>query len=154
MFAAVVLVVAATATPVLATATPVVATDSPSPEPASPAAAGYGFPTVAQDPTAPITVWVDADRSAIAAAFETDHPECPLIVQTYDASAGGSDSFHTKISLLDQAGSGWPDVAWSGQVNDASWAAASSRTAFRLSPRRSTRASSPRRGSTATRRAR
>ena len=35
----------------------------------------------------------------------------------------GSDTFHTKVSLLDQAGSGWPDVAWSGQVNDASWAA-------------------------------
>src|SRR6187401_3695710 len=83
----------------------------------------YGFPTVAQDPTAKITVWVDADRSAIAEAFEKDHPECPLSIETYDASAGGSDTFHTKISLLDQAGSGWPDVAWSGQVNDASWAA-------------------------------
>ena len=81
----------------------------------------YGFPTVAQDPTAKITVWVDADRSAIAEAFQKDHPECPLTIETYDASAGGSDTFHTKISLLDQAGSGWPDVAWSGQVNDASW---------------------------------
>ena len=38
----------------------------------------YGFATVAQDPTAKITVWVDADRSAIAAAFQKDHPECPL----------------------------------------------------------------------------
>ena len=83
----------------------------------------YGFPTVAQDPTAKITVWVDADRSAIAEAFQKDHPECPLNIETYDASAGGSDTFHTKVSLLDQAGSGWPDVAWSGQVNDASWAA-------------------------------
>ena len=83
----------------------------------------YGFPTVAQDPTAKITVWVDADRSAIAEAFEKDHPECPLAIETYDASAGGSDTFHQKVSLLDQAGSGWPDVAWSGQVNDASWAA-------------------------------
>src|SRR5207342_2118059 len=83
----------------------------------------YGFPTVAQDPTAKITVWVDADRSAIAKAFQTDHPECPLAFETYDASAGGSDTFHQKVSLADQAGSGWPDVAWSGQVNDASWAA-------------------------------
>ncbi len=112
MFAAVVLVVTASAAPVPATA-----------ESASPAAAGYGFQTVAQDPTAPITVWVDADRSAIAEAFQQDHPECPLNVETYDASAGGSDTFHTKISLLDQAGEGWPDVVWSGQVNDASWAA-------------------------------
>jgi len=112
MLPAVVLVVTATATPVPATA-----------EDASPAATGYGFQTVAQDPTAPITVWVDADRSAIAAAFQQDHPECPLNVETYDASAGGSGTFHTKISLLDQAGEGWPDIAWSGQVNDASWAA-------------------------------
>ena len=70
MFAAVVLVVPATATPVAAA-------DSPPPEPASPAAAGYGFPTVAQDPTAPITVWVDADRSAIAAAFADGPPRMP-----------------------------------------------------------------------------
>ena len=66
MFAAVVLVVTASATPVPATA-----------ESASPAAAGYGFQTVAQDPTAPITVWVDADRSAIAAAFQTGPPRMP-----------------------------------------------------------------------------
>src|SRR4249919_2671708 len=83
----------------------------------------YGFTTVAQDPKSKITVWVDADRSAIAEAFQKDHPECPLTLETYDASAGGSDTFHQKVSLLDQAGSGWPDVAWSGQVNDASWAA-------------------------------
>ena len=44
-------------------------------------------------------------------------------IETYDGNAGGSDTFHTKISLLDQAGEGWPDVVWSGQVNDASWAA-------------------------------
>ncbi|MFL5722551.1 MAG: hypothetical protein ACJ78H_04095, partial [Chloroflexota bacterium] len=53
----------------------------------------YGFPTVTQDPTAKITVWVDADRSAIAEAFQKDHPECPLAIETYDASAGGSDTF-------------------------------------------------------------
>src|SRR4029078_3997267 len=97
----------------------------------------YGFPTVAQDPTAKITVWVDADRSATAEAFQKDHPECPLTIETYDASAGGSDTFHTKISLLDQASSGWRDVAcaadargrhgpavgWWGQVNEPSWTA-------------------------------
>src|SRR4029078_10285664 len=98
-------------------------TSGPSGSAGSSAGSTYGFPTVAQDPTAKITVWVDADRSAIAEAFQKDHPECPLNVETYDPSAGGSDTFHTKVSLLDQAGSGWPDVAWSGQVNDASWAA-------------------------------
>jgi multiple sugar transport system substrate-binding protein len=96
---------------------------APASQPAESPSAGYGFATVAQDPTAPITVWVDADRTPITAAFKTDHPECKLNVETYDASAGGSDTFHQKITLLDQAGSGWPDIAWSGQVNDASWAA-------------------------------
>ena len=86
-------------------------------------AATYGFPAAEQVADSPITIWVDADRSAIAEAFKKDHPECPLNIETYDASAGGSDTFHTKISLLDQAGEGWPDVVWSGQVNDASWAA-------------------------------
>ena len=110
----------ATATPVPATATPASATATATAS-ASATSAGYGFPTVAQDPTSKITVWVDAARSAIAEAFQKDHAECPLNIETYDASAGGSDTFHSKISLLDQAGSGWPDVAWSGQVNDASW---------------------------------
>ena len=71
----------------------------------------------------PITIWVDADRSAIVEAFKKDHPEIKVNVETYDGNAGGSDSFHTKISLYDQAGEGWPDVVWSTQVNDASWAA-------------------------------
>ena len=79
MLPAVVLVVTATATAVPASA-----------EDASPAATGYGFQTVAQDPTAPITVWVDADRTPITAAFQTDHPECPLNVESYDASAGAA----------------------------------------------------------------
>ena len=111
---------AASGTPTSAPATP---TSGPTGSAGSSTGSTYGFTTVAQDPTAKITVWVDADRSAIAEAFEKDHPECPLNIETYDASAGGSDTFHTKVSLLDQAGSGWPDVAWSGQVNDASWAA-------------------------------
>ena len=127
-FAAVALLAAAcapaAATPP-ATASAPATTSAPAtasaPAAASAPASGYGFQTVAQDPTAKITVWVDADRSAIAAAFQKDHPEYPLNVETYDASAGGSDTFHQKITLLDQAGSGWPDVAWSGQVNDASW---------------------------------
>ena len=83
----------------------------------------YGFPAAAQVADSPITIWVDAARSAIVEAFQTDHPECAVNLETYDGNAGGSDSFHTKISLFDQAGEGWPDVVWSTQVNDASWAA-------------------------------
>jgi multiple sugar transport system substrate-binding protein len=52
-----------------------------------------------------------------------DHPEIQVNLETYDGNSGGSDSFHTKISLFDQAGEGWPDVVWSTQVNAASWAA-------------------------------
>ena len=44
---------------------------------------------------------------------------------TYDGSANGSGSFKTKIGLFDQAGSGWPDVVFSTQNNDASWASQS-----------------------------
>jgi len=89
------------------------------PDPDSP----YGFETAEQDPASPITIWVDADRSAIAEAFKEDHPDLTVNIETYDGNAGGTDSFRTKISLFDQAGEGWPDVVWSGQVNDASWAA-------------------------------
>jgi len=83
----------------------------------------YGFPAPEQIEDSPITIWVDADRSAIAEAFKEDHPEIEVNIETYDGNAGGSDSFHTKVSLFDQAGEGWPDVVWSTQVNDASWAA-------------------------------
>ena len=83
----------------------------------------YGFPAPEQVKDSPITIWVDADRTAIVEAFKEDHPEIKVNVETYDGNAGGSDSFHTKISLFDQAGEGWPDVVWSTQVNDASWAA-------------------------------
>ena len=83
----------------------------------------YGFPAPEQIEDSAITIWTDADRAAIAEAFKADHPELEVNVETYDGNAGGSDSFHTKMSLFDQAGEGWPDVVWSTQVNDASWAA-------------------------------
>ncbi|WP_254845630.1 extracellular solute-binding protein [Microbacterium sp. RURRCA19A] len=42
-----------------------------------------------------------------------------------DGSAGASGTFQTKIGLADQAGSGWPDVVFSSQQNDAAWASVS-----------------------------
>ena len=83
----------------------------------------YGFKTVKQVKGAPITILVDADRTPIAKAFQADHPEYKVNIQTYDGNAGGTNSFQTKVALADAAGEGWPDVVWSGQVNDASWAA-------------------------------
>jgi multiple sugar transport system substrate-binding protein len=83
---------------------------------------GYGFPAVKQVKNSALTVWVDADREPVAKAFKAAHPDLKVNIQTYDGSAGGSDSFKTKMALFDQSGSGWPDVVFSTQVNDASWA--------------------------------
>jgi multiple sugar transport system substrate-binding protein len=82
----------------------------------------YGFPEAKQDTSQAITVWVDADRQAAAKAFEKAHPDTKIKVVTYDGSANGSNSFRTKIQLFDRAGSGWPDVVFSSQNNDAAWA--------------------------------
>jgi multiple sugar transport system substrate-binding protein len=90
--------------------------------PSSSAPASYGFNAAKQDPAATITVWIDATRQPAVDSFKKAHPEIPLNVQTTDGGANGSGSFQTKITADDQAGSGWPDVVWSTQNNDASWA--------------------------------
>src|SRR5689334_21677419 len=82
----------------------------------------YGFPEAQQDTSSTITVWVDADRSAAVKAFEKANPSIKVKAVTYDGSANGSNSFKTKMQLFDRAGSGWPDVVFSSQNNDASWA--------------------------------
>lgn len=82
----------------------------------------YGFPEAKQDTSSTITVWVDADRQAAAKAFEKANPDTKIKVVTYDGSANGSNSFRTKMQLFDRAGSGWPDVVFSSQNSDASWA--------------------------------
>lgn len=70
----------------------------------------------------PITVWVDATRQPAAEAFEKAHPEIKVNLVVDDGSSGASGTFQTKIGLADQAGSGWPDVVFSTQNNDAAWA--------------------------------
>ncbi len=82
----------------------------------------YGFPQVKQDDNAPITVWVDADRSKAVDAFKKANPDVKVQAVTYDGSANGSNTFRTKMQLFDRAGSGWPDVVFSTQNNDAAWA--------------------------------
>jgi len=86
------------------------------------ASEAYGFDAVEQDPSAPITVWVDASRQPAVDAFEEANPDVELNVETYDGGADGSGSFQTKIEAFNQAGSGWPDVVFSTQNNDAAWA--------------------------------
>jgi multiple sugar transport system substrate-binding protein len=83
----------------------------------------YGFAVEEQDAGSPITVWVDATREPAVQAFTSAHPDIPVDVETYDGGANGSGTFQTKITAFDQAGSGWPDVVFSTQNNDAAWAA-------------------------------
>jgi multiple sugar transport system substrate-binding protein len=82
----------------------------------------YGFTTAEQVKDSPITVWVDAAREPAVTAFKTANPDIPIEFETYDGNAGGSGSFQSKITLMDQAGDGWPDVVFSTQQNDAIWA--------------------------------
>ncbi|HUX71976.1 MAG TPA: extracellular solute-binding protein [Cellulomonadaceae bacterium] len=103
----------------------VTACSSSSPQASTSGTAGgssYGFAAAPQNTSAPITVWVDASRQPAADAFVKAHPEIPIKVETYDGGANGSGSFQTKIEAFNQAGSGWPDVVFSTQNNDAAWA--------------------------------
>ena len=63
----------------------------------------YGFSEAKQSASAKITVWVDSDRTAATTAFKKANPNVPINVVTYDGSANGSNSFKTKIGLLDRA---------------------------------------------------
>jgi multiple sugar transport system substrate-binding protein len=83
----------------------------------------YGFKAPAQKAKSTITVWVDAAREPLAKAFVAANPSTKVKIETYDGNAGGSNSFKTKMALFDQSGSGWPDVVFSTQTNDTSWAA-------------------------------
>ena len=77
---------------------------------------------VAQDANAPITVWVDATRQPMAEAFAKKYPSPAIKIVTIDQNAQGADSLQAKIALADKAGKGWPDVIWSSQTTDSSWA--------------------------------
>jgi len=82
----------------------------------------YGFKEAKQSSSAQITVWIDSTRQPAADAYKKANPNDPVKVVTYDGEANGSGSFKTKMNLYDKAGSGWPDVVFSSQNNDASWA--------------------------------
>jgi ABC-type glycerol-3-phosphate transport system substrate-binding protein len=82
----------------------------------------YGFPQTKQDENSAITVWVDATRVPAVDAFKAANPDIEVKTVTYDGSANGSNSFKTKMALYDRADKGWPDVVFSTQNNDASWA--------------------------------
>jgi ABC-type glycerol-3-phosphate transport system substrate-binding protein len=81
----------------------------------------YGF-TEATQSSGPLTVWVDSTRVPAAQAFEKANPNVKLDIVTYDGDANGSNTLQTKVSLFDRTGSGWPDVVFSAENNEVSWA--------------------------------
>ncbi|MFD8082440.1 ABC transporter substrate-binding protein [Kitasatospora sp. NPDC059722] len=80
-----------------------------------------GFAQAAQTDGA-LTVWVDATRVAAAKQYQELHPEVKLDIVTYDGDANGSNYLQTKVQLFNRTGKGWPDVVFSSQNNEATWA--------------------------------
>jgi ABC-type glycerol-3-phosphate transport system substrate-binding protein len=73
--------------------------------------------SVQLDPKAPLTVWVDGNRSTQAQAYKTAHPELNITIDVVDASQGSNTS---KIALAEKAGSGIPDVVFLGSPDEIS----------------------------------
>ena len=80
-----------------------------------------GFTQAAQT-SGPLTVWVDSSRVPAVQAYKKANPNVKLNVVTYDGDANGSNTLQTKVSLFDRTGSGWPDVVFSAENNEVSWA--------------------------------
>jgi ABC-type glycerol-3-phosphate transport system substrate-binding protein len=69
-----------------------------------------------------LTVWVDSTRLAAAQLYQKLNPSVPMDIVTYDGDANGSNYLQTKVSLFNRTGSGWPDVVFSSQNNETTWA--------------------------------
>jgi len=87
----------------------------------SSAGAKGGFTQAAQS-SGTLTVWVDSTRVPAAQAYAKAHPNVKLNIVTYDGDANGSNTLQTKVDLYDRTGSGWPDVVFSAESNEVSWA--------------------------------
>ncbi|HEX6526176.1 MAG TPA: extracellular solute-binding protein [Streptosporangiaceae bacterium] len=87
-----------------------------------------GF-TQAPQSSGPLTVWVDSTRMPAAQAYQKTHPKVQLHIVSYDGDANGTNSLQTKVDLYNRTGSGWPDVVWSTQNNEISWAVSAGFTA-------------------------
>ncbi|HEX6469468.1 MAG TPA: extracellular solute-binding protein [Streptosporangiaceae bacterium] len=84
-------------------------------------APGRGFHQAPQSDGA-LTVWVDSTRLAAAKLYRQSHPSAKLNIVTYDGDANGSNYLQTKVSLFNRTRKGWPDVVFSTQNNETSWA--------------------------------
>jgi ABC-type glycerol-3-phosphate transport system substrate-binding protein len=82
-----------------------------------------GSRAVARASSGPLVVWVDAVRLPAAKAYVKAHPKVKIKLVTFDGDANGATTMQTKIQLWNRAGSGWPDVVFSEQVNDPVWMA-------------------------------
>ena len=67
-------------------------------------------------------MWVDSTRVPAVQAYKKANPNVKLNVVTYDGDANGSNTLQTKVDLYDRTGSGWPDVVFSAESNEVSWA--------------------------------
>ena len=90
---------------------------------------GGGVATGAQNGFTPaaqsggtLTVWLDSTRLAAAQLYQKQNPAVKMDIVTFDGDANGSNYLQTKVSLFNRTGSGWPDVVFSSQNNEASWA--------------------------------
>ncbi len=80
-----------------------------------------GFKQAPQS-SGPLTVWVDSTRLPAAQAYKKAHPTVKLNIVTYDGDANGSNTLQTKVDLFNRTGKGWPDVVFSAEQNETSWA--------------------------------
>ncbi|MDX3520590.1 extracellular solute-binding protein [Streptomyces scabiei] len=69
-----------------------------------------------------LTVWVDATRMDAAKLYQKLHPEVKLDIVSYDGNANGSNYLQTKVQLFNRTGKSWPDVVFSSQNNEVTWA--------------------------------
>ncbi|MFI7300447.1 ABC transporter substrate-binding protein [Streptomyces sp. NPDC050121] len=69
-----------------------------------------------------LTVWVDATRMDAAKLYQKLHPDAKLDIVSYDGDANGSNYLQTKVQLFNRTGKGWPDVVFSSQNNEVTWA--------------------------------
>jgi len=70
-----------------------------------------------------ITVWVDSVRKPEADAYKAAHPSVCTTIETWDGDSNGATEGQTDVEKWNQAGSGWPNVMFSEQVNDPIWMA-------------------------------
>jgi multiple sugar transport system substrate-binding protein len=80
-----------------------------------------GFKPVKQTGGA-LTVWVDASRMDAAKLYQKQHPGVKMNIVSYDGDANGSNYLRTKVSLFNRTRKGWPDVVFSSQNNETTWA--------------------------------